>query len=182
MKEPTRIFDFPYYQKANHPLDKAVGYFNNNEWVYFSTDQMIDTINKASRGLLAMGLKKGDKVVVASYKNRPEWMMIDFAALQVGIIVVPVYPTISSKEYEYIFKDAGVSAAFVGKDDLYEKVDTASKVLDNYIGTYTFDKQNGKPHWESIFTEDGQDEVEAIKAEIKPLWNHWRSKGSYAQS
>ena len=167
MKEPTRIFDFPYFQQKNHPLKKAVGYFHNNEWTYFSTDKMIEMVNKASRGLLAMGLKKGDKVVVASYKNRPEWMIMDFAALQVGIIVVPVYPTISSNEYKYIFKDAGVSAAFVGTNDLYDKVDTASKVLDNFIGTYTFDKQDGKPYWESIFSDDGQEQVDAIAESIK---------------
>ncbi len=165
--EPTRIFDFPYYQKDNHSLKKSIGYFHEGAWKYFSTDELIDKINKGSRGLLKLGLKPGDKIVLAGYKNRPEWMMMDFAALQVGIIVVPVYPTISSSEYEYIFKDADIAASFVGGQDLYEKVDKASKVLGNYLDTYTFDRQDGCKYWEDIFTEENQDKVEEISSTIK---------------
>ena len=165
---PTRIFDFIYYQKENHPLEKSLGYYHLNEWKYFSTNELVERVNKASQGLLELGLKPGDKIVLAAYKNRPEWMMMDFAALQIGVIVVPVYPTISSSEYEYIFKDAGVSHAFVGSGDLYDKVDKASKVVEGFKSIYTFDKEDGKLFWEDIYSDKNQEEVAKISKSIKP--------------
>ena len=122
----TRLFDFIYYQKENCPQEKAFGHKINGEWKYYSTDQIIHMANQASCGLINLGVQPGDKVALIVYKNRPEWVAMDIAIQQVGAINVPVYPTISPGEYEYIFNDAGVKIAFVGEGDLYEKVNSKS--------------------------------------------------------
>ena len=164
---PSRLFDFIYYQQAHCPQERAFGHFENGAWKYFSTDQIIAMANKASRGLLKLGLQPGDKVALCVYKNRVEWTIMDLALLQIGCIDVPVYPTISPREYEYIFNDASVKMAFVGKDDLYDKVNTAKANIPTLQGLYTFDRVEGRPFWEDIFTEEGADEVEKRKAAVK---------------
>ncbi len=164
----TRLFDFIYYQKENCPQEKAFGHKINGEWKYYSTDQIIVMANQASRGLIKMGVHPGDKVALIVYKNRPEWVIMDIAIQQVGAINVPVYPTISPGEYEYIFNDAGVKVAFVGQGDLFEKVNSKIDAIPTLTDIYTFDKADGRKYWEDIFTEEGQDIVEDRKAGVKP--------------
>ena len=120
--EPKRLFDFIHYQQENHPLEEAFGNRVDGKWAFISTQKAIDLANKVSRGLLKLGVQAGDKIAVAVYKNRPEWVVLDIGIQQIGAINVPVYPTISPREYEYIFNDSGVKYCFVGSDDLYDKV------------------------------------------------------------
>jgi len=164
----TRLFDFIYHQKENCPQEKAFGHKINGEWKYYSTDQIIQMANQASCGLIKLGVQPGDKVALIVYKNRPEWVVMDIAIQQVGAINVPVYPTISPGEYEYIFNDAGVKIAFVGQGDLYEKVNSKFHAIPTLTDIYTLDKTEGKKYWKDIFTNEGQDEVDARKAAVNP--------------
>ncbi|MFK8008827.1 MAG: long-chain fatty acid--CoA ligase [Saprospiraceae bacterium] len=164
----TRLFDFIYYQKENCPQEKAFGHKINGEWKYYSTDQIIQMANQASCGLIKLGVQPGDKVALIVYKNRPEWVAMDIAIQQVGAINVPVYPTISPGEYEYIFNDAGVKIAFVGQGDLYDKVNSKFHAIPTLTDIYTLDKAEGKKYWEDIFTNEGQDIVDQRKAAINP--------------
>jgi long-chain acyl-CoA synthetase len=164
----TRLFDFIYHQRDNCPQEKAFGHKINGEWKYYSTDNIIEMANQASRGLIKLGVHPGDKVALIVYQNRPEWVIMDIAIQQVGAINVPVYPTISPGEYEYIFNDAGVKIAFVGQGDLFEKVNSKIDTIPTLTDIYTFDKVEGKKYWEDIFTSEGQDIVDDRKAGVKP--------------
>lgn len=164
----TRLFDYIYYQKAKKPLQKSIGYKHNGAWTYFSTDEIIEHANKISHGLLKLGVKPGDKIALVVYKNRPEWVMMDIGIQQIGAINVPVYPTISSGEYEYIFNDAEVKYCFAGEGDLFDKVQKAKENVPSLIDIYTFDKVEGRKHWEDIFTDGDAAELEALKDAIKP--------------
>lgn len=164
--EVKRLFDCIYHQKENHPLQKSMGYKRDGKWVYHSTDEMIEKANKMSRGLLKLGLKPGDKAAIIAYKNRPEFVIADLGMSQIGVISVPVYPTIAPKDYEFIFNDSEVKYVFVGEGDLYDKVTAARPKIDSLIDIYTFDRTEGKKYWEDIWTDEGADEVEAAKAKI----------------
>ncbi|MEM6964608.1 MAG: long-chain fatty acid--CoA ligase, partial [Bacteroidota bacterium] len=164
----TRLFDFIYHQKEHRPQERAFGYKPENEWVYFSTDQIIEMANQASCGLIKMGVLPGDKVALIVYKNRPEWVVMDIAIQQIGAINVPVYPTISPGEYEYIFNDAGVKLAFVGQGDLYDKVNAKIDAISTLTDIYTFDKTADRKYWKDIFTNEGMDIVEDRKKGVKP--------------
>ena len=166
--EPKRLFDFIYYQQENYPLEEAYGSRKNGDWKYYSTAETIEMANKVSRGLAAMGVQPGDKIAVAVYQNRPEWVILDIGIQQIGAVNVPVYPTISPGEYEYIFNDSKALYCFVGKDDLYDKVRKAQTNVPSLKEVYTFDRQEGRPFWEDIFSDEGQEEVERRMAAVKP--------------
>lgn len=170
MKDITRAFDTLLHQQKNYPLKEAFNHKppGSKKWVSFSTDQIVNNSRKIAGGLLNLGLKKGDKIALISYKNRPEWTIMDIAAQQLGIITVPVYPTISSSDYDYIFNDAEVKYAFVGTDDLYDKVNTAKANIPTLEDIYTFDKQTGRKFYETLFDESRITEVNTIAATIKP--------------
>ena len=167
--EVTRLFDVIHYQNANFPMIKSIGGKSpQGDWKYYSTQEIIDLANKVSLGLLKLGVQKGEKVAVAVYQNRPEWVVMDVAIQQIGAINVPVYPTISPGEYEYIFNDATVKYCFVGINDLYDKVKAAQPNVASLVDIYTFDKREDAPFWEDMYVEGDLSEVKARMDSVQP--------------
>jgi long-chain acyl-CoA synthetase len=172
----TRLFELPYFQANKYSQKQALAAKHIDGHFYsYSSAEVIANMNKISLGLLQIGLKKGDKIALISYNNRPEWNIVDLAMQQIGVINVPVYPTISAKDYEYIFNDAEVKYCIVGHGDLLDKVRQAQPAIASLRGIFTFDKlktaevdANGEAvnHWEDIFAEGDLSGVEKIKESI----------------
>lgn len=177
--EITRLFDIPHYQLEKYPLDRCVaGKHMSGRVDSYSTKEFIATANKISLGLLKLGVQPGDKIALISHNNRPEWNVMDIGMQQVGAINVPVYPTISPSDYEYIFNDASIKYCFVGHGDLLEKVRKAQPNIPSLKAIFTFDPDTAQgqkdangtevKHWETLFEEGDLSKVEEIKASIKP--------------
>ena len=120
--EVTRLFDVLHYQKEKHPQQVAIASIKNGEWWKASTDELITLSNNLSLGLLKLGIQKGDKVAVVTSANRTEWNICDQGIGQIGAINVPLYPTISTKDYEYILNHSEARICIVSDAKLYEKV------------------------------------------------------------
>lgn len=83
---------------------------------------------------------KNDKIAVIS-GNRPEWNFCDNGILQLGAVNVPIYPTSSLHDYEFILNNAGVKYLFISDATIFEK---ASKVnVKSLKGIYSFDDVPG---------------------------------------
>ena len=163
-----RLFDYLYDQLEKYPLDKAFGHKENGQWRYYSTAEMVEQVNRASQGLLDIGLRPGDKVATVVYKTSPEWVVIDFAMLQVGILNVPMYPTISAREYEYILNESEAQYCIVGEGDLYDKVQSTRKNVPGLKEIFTFYGHPEARRWDVLLSDADQSEVERIKAGINP--------------
>jgi long-chain acyl-CoA synthetase len=163
----TRLFDLLYYQLENHPLENSInGRDTSGKWKSYSSQEVKETAESMASGLLNLGLKPGDKVAFVTYKNRPEWMILDFAMQMAGLISIPLYPTISVGEYEYILNEAEVKVAFCGGGDLYKKLNATRKNVTTLKHIYTLDKQTDIPFWEDLFNDSHKAEVEKIKSGI----------------
>ncbi len=158
---PTRLFDFPRFQLKNKPLPDSLATKVDGKWKKISTQEYVDLSEQFSRALVASGLQPGDKVAVASTTNRWEWNILDIGTLQAGCIDVPVYPTISEDDYEYIFNDAGVKLVFVSDEALYEKIAHIKDKVEGLEEIYTFDVVEGAPHWQSFLDRGAGDEHQA---------------------
>ncbi len=168
METPKRLFDLPYYQFENFPSDSMFVSKINGEWIKLSTQDFIETVNKISRGLISLGVNPGDKVAIAS-NNRVEWNMFDIAIQQTGAIVTPIYPNISVKEYEYIFKDASIKLCVLDSQELYNKIDSIKPTVSSLEKIYTFEQTSGA-NWKEILELADQtpiEEVEKRKSLIK---------------
>lgn len=166
--EIRRLFDFHTYQLNTLPQEAAFTHTVDNKDHSYSIKTLIEMANQLSAGLIDMGLKKGDKVAIASYKNRPEWVVADLAMLQLGIITVPVYPTISTYEYTYIFNDAEVKYCFIGDGDLKDKISAVKANVLSFIDVITFDQQDAGIYWKDLFKDSHQDQINTIKQSIDP--------------
>ncbi|WKK65078.1 AMP-dependent synthetase/ligase [Lutimonas zeaxanthinifaciens] len=170
--EITRIFDFAYYQLDKYNLSKAFVSKVTGEWVATSSKEFVAKVNIVSRGLLALGVKPGDKIALISSTNRTEWNILDIALLQIGAVNVPIYPTISESDYEYIFNHAEVKFCFLSDEILFEKASAVEKNVKSLKRIFSFDKIKDCAYWEEVFTlgsdEALQDKVDKLKDKVKP--------------
>ena len=165
-----RLFDYLHDQQQGFPQEKAFGSRVNGVWQYYSTRDMVDQVNRASAGLLHLGLRPGDKVASAVYKTHPEWIVLDFALLQIGVLHVPMYPTISAREYEYILRESEARYCIVGEGDLYDKVLAAKKNVPGLQEIFTFHEHPEARPWTALLADSDGDlsEVVSIRAGIRP--------------
>ena len=164
----TRLFDLLYNQAENLPQEKSVSSRDaSGNWVYYSSKQVLEAAEQAASGLVKAGLKPGEKVAIVAYKNRPEWLIMDFAIQMAGGISIPMYPTISVGEYEYILNEAEVKIAFCGGLDLYDKLSGAQKSAPSLTDIYAFDSHPDRPFWKDIFDSEGIAALQPIKDSIK---------------
>ncbi|SFO29643.1 long-chain acyl-CoA synthetase [Algoriphagus ornithinivorans] len=143
--ELNRLFDLVPYQIAKFDKTDAVARKENGEWITYSSRDVKEIIDNLSLAFMKANIAAGDKVAIIS-ENRPEWNFVDLALQQIGAISVPMYPTITSDDYAYIFDHAEVKMIFVGDTTIYEKaIEVAG---DRKI--YSFDKIDGVEHWTSL--------------------------------
>src|SRR5690606_9793991 len=115
METPTRIFDILAYYKTHYAKPVMVAGKADGKWTIYSTDDFLSTVDNLSKGLVAKGIGKGDKIALMSH-NRPEWNFCDFAINQLGAAVVPLYPTLSQQDLSFIMSDARSEERRVGKE------------------------------------------------------------------
>ncbi len=163
----TRLFDLLYRQCEINPLEASMSARDaSGNWKSYSTNEVKMLAEQAASGLVKLGYKPGDKIALVIYKNRPEWVIMDFALQMAGLVSIPMYPTISISEFEYIMNEAEVKAAFCGGLDLYDKLSSTQKNVPGLKRVYTFDKVDGRPYWEEILESSGLDKVEEIRKKI----------------
>jgi len=156
-----------------YSANPALGCKQNGQWITYGISEFIDYANNLSYGFLAMGLNKGDKVITVT-NNRPEWNFVDMGLNQAGMVHVPVYPTISREEYEFILKHSDARLVFVSDKQLYELIKPLADKIPEIIGVFTFNDIPGAPSWMEVVNRGKEnstamsEKLEAIKPTIQP--------------
>ena len=171
MTEPKRLFDFPYFQLEKYNLDQSLVSKKQGKWVPTSTQEYVDQANAISRGLLRLGIGKNDKVAIISMTNRTEWNICDIGILQLGAQDVPIYPTISEEDYQYVLNHSESKVCFVSCKEVLEKVNKIKDQVPSLKEVYSFDEINEGQNWSELLKlgEDvsNQDAVEALKDKVQ---------------
>tara|TARA_B110000285_G_scaffold41308_1_gene45425 strand:+ start:6064 stop:7830 length:1767 start_codon:yes stop_codon:yes gene_type:complete len=149
---PTRIFDFLSYQLKQRPLDRALNTKYNGEWKSTSTAEYASSADLMSAAFLNLKIKPQDKIAMISSNNRSEWCIVDVGILQAGAVNVPIYPTISQNDYEYILNHSESKYCFVSDQEVYDKVMAIKKNVKNLIEIYSFDDIPGCKNWTELLT------------------------------
>lgn len=170
---PPRLFDLvPYYiNRYSDHHDCLFGGKINGKWVKYDGVSFKEITDNISYGLLKLGVRRGDRIALIS-NNCPEWNMIDFAVQQIGAIIIPIYPTISQSDYEYIFRHSETKIAFIYNKLIFNKIKAIPEGT-SLVGTiFSIRPTEGvKPLSELIgLGKANQDKtaLEDIKNEIKP--------------
>lgn len=91
------------------------------KWIPVSSQDFYRNVAGVARALTQWGVTKGDRLAILS-ENRFEWAVTDFASLLLGVVVVPIYSTLTAQQTAYILCDSGARAVFVSTREQLEKV------------------------------------------------------------
>ena len=174
---PKRLFDCIEHQLANFPKeDMLAAKEEGGIWKKYSTQEVKIIVDKLAAGLLHlkispndMSISGRDKIAVISF-NRPEWIFLDLAVQQIGAVLVPIYPTISINELEFVLNDASVKLVFVSDKGLYEKVQSIRQNIPSVQALFTFDYLQRLLHWKDILskgTDEDKLQLSLIRDSIK---------------
>jgi long-chain acyl-CoA synthetase len=130
----TRVFDILDKIKAEFLFknDLLCSKEKGADWRRYSAQEFIDNAYYVASALIEKGVGPGERVALIS-NNRPEWNFIDFGAQMAGAILVPVYPTISQSDLEFIIDHAGAKVVFISSPELMKK-------LEKFRSAWTFDQ------------------------------------------
>ena len=106
------LADLPAHIAARSARGALVRRCRADGFTDWSSTAFLDGIRHGAAGLLAAGLAAGDRLAIVS-ESRPEWLMVDLAAQTIGVITVPVYPTLAAGQVRDILADAGCRVAVV---------------------------------------------------------------------
>jgi long-chain acyl-CoA synthetase len=170
MNQITRLFEFPYHQLEKYKLTDSLVTKYNGEWIKTSTQEYLDKANALSRGLIRLGVNKNDKIAIISSNNRTEWHVTDIGVLQTGAQTVPMYPTISAEDYEYILNHSESKYVFVSDSEVYDKLISIKANVSSLKEIYSYNEIAGCKNWNEILElgadTSNHDEVDNRKNEV----------------
>jgi long-chain acyl-CoA synthetase len=110
--EPRTLVEV--YERAvlRHPKPDTLNYKSNGDWHPISAQEMLARARRIALGLYSLGGRKGDRVALLS-ESRVEWVLADQGCVLSGAVSVPVYPTLTPTQVEYILNDCGARLLFV---------------------------------------------------------------------
>ena len=169
----TRTFDILERILKEFPREDAIAGKKEGKWYTYSTNEYYKKSHHLATGLMALGLKRGDRVATVT-TNRAEWNIADMGMAMAGIIHVPIYPTLGDDEYKYILKHAEVKIILAGDKKLFQSMYPLASTSDGVDAVYTFEEVDGAKNFQQILDlgeekkDEFADQLEAVKKDIKP--------------
>lgn len=92
-----------------------------------SYKELYSTVHAYAGAIDSLGLKRGDRLCILS-ENCPEWAFADWACQTLGVVVVPIYPTLPADQAQYIVKDCGAAVVLAGDASQVKKMEGVENV------------------------------------------------------
>jgi len=147
--EIKRTFDFLDNALEKFPKDDAFSVKRNGKWDKYSTKYVKEKADLFSLGLIELGFQKGEKIATVS-NNRPEWNIVDFGMEQIGVVHVPIYPTIGETEYKHVLSHSDSKMLIVSSKERYDFINPIASKIQNIEKVYSFDTFKGVSSFEEI--------------------------------
>jgi long-chain acyl-CoA synthetase len=121
--EPKTLVEVYEGAVRSYPKADTLNYKSDGAWHPVSADEMLRRARWIALGLYSLGIRKGDRVALLS-ESRVEWVLADQGCIFAGAVSVPVYPTLTPPQVEYILKDCGARALLVSTQAKFAEVET----------------------------------------------------------
>jgi long-chain acyl-CoA synthetase len=137
-----------------------------------SWSEIADATARLARGLVALGVEPGDRVVLVS-ESRPEWVVADLAIMSIGAVSVPAYTTNTVEDHRHILGNSGARVAIVSTAALAERVLPAARQVPSVGAVVAAEPVPDAPAevrlhaWEDVLANEG--EAGAIEARLARL-------------
>src|SRR5215471_9197004 len=124
---------------GNAPAEPAYLEETADGWRPVSWDEAAERVEALAQGLLARGVRHGDRVAVLS-RTRLEWILLDWAVMSIGAVVVGLYPTSTARECEYVLQHCDAVLAFTEDDEQTHKLVSIRGSLPSLREVIPFDR------------------------------------------
>ncbi len=169
--EVNRVFDILELYKSVYKKEDLLCSKENKIWKKYSGEDFINFSNDVSNALLQLGLNENDKVSIIS-NNRPEWNFCDFGCQQINVVTVPIFPTISNHDLQFILTHSEAKAVFISDKNIYAKILEIKENIPNIKHIISFDPVEGVMSFDEFISLGSNnpkpDVVNAIKKSITP--------------
>jgi len=105
-----------------HPKPDTLNYKSGGVWHPISGDEMLARARRIALGLYSLGVRKDDRVALLS-ESRVEWVLADQGCIFAGAVTVPVYPTLTPSQVQYILNDSGARVLLVSTRAKTEEIE-----------------------------------------------------------
>jgi long-chain acyl-CoA synthetase len=120
----------------------AARWKDGDEWREKSFVEVAELVDELALGLIALGIAPGDRVCVLA-NTRPEWTFASYSVTSAGCVVVPVYPTNSPEECEWVAGNSGAKAIFAENDEQVAKIEKVRDKLPDLEHIIVFEGEGG---------------------------------------
>jgi fatty-acyl-CoA synthase len=113
---------------------------SNHQRIQWTYEEFNDRVDQVAKGLIALGLQKGDRIGIYS-PNKAEWTLLQFAAARADLILVNVNPAFQQSELKYCLQKVGIKTLVMAErfkssdyvkivKDVIPEIDKATNPLD----------------------------------------------------
>lgn len=166
----TRIFDVLAYQLAKYPNEKALNTSENGDWKGYSIQEIIQRVNHLSCWFIRNGYTSGQKIILAPVTGSPEWMIIDFACQQVGLVTVPIHSNSTSSDLDLIITETESPLCLAADRNIYDTIIASVERTKSTARTYHLDSTH-EGYFEALNEKESSNELEklaGVKDSISP--------------
>jgi len=180
MKNPTyrSVPDMLRSNAAEFSSRLALKYRKQGEFVTLTYAAYYERALMVARGLGKMGVKQGDRIAILS-ENRAGWVIADMGILSTGSVTVPIYPTNTPEQIEYMINHSGAKIVFVSGKFQYSKLLKVREAIPGLELVVSFERFLGDPRLpvttfyqlseiDSPITAEEKKEIEAKIDLVKP--------------
>ncbi len=169
MEKLTRLFELLEKYAEHCPQKPMLHARIRNEWVSTTAPEVVEQSKQLAASLMRLGVhhhqfrhEEQDKIAIIA-NNRPEWLITDWATQYAGAVLVPIYPSITASEWEYILNEAQVSVLFISDKMIYRKLRLIKDNVPCLKAIYSFDGVEGVEHWSTLLKPYSKEEESRIE-------------------
>ncbi len=124
--KPQTLVELLKLSVEGGPDREALRFKQDKAWVGMTAERLLDRVRDVALGLHSLGIRKGDRIAILA-ESGPLWSITDYAVLSNGAVNVPIYPTQSPQQVEYILRESEPKLLFVSSARQMKRVDGALK-------------------------------------------------------
>jgi long-chain acyl-CoA synthetase len=142
--EPVTLVEVYEHAVRNHPKSDTLNFKRDSLWQAMSSEEMLRRARHVALGLHGLGIRKGDRVAILS-ESCVEWVLADQGCLFAGAVTVPIYPTLTPPQVQYILSDCGARTLFVSTREKLSETELILKECPTIENIVLFDdRDSGK--------------------------------------
>jgi len=141
--EPTTLPEMYERVVRDYPKPNTLNYKRDGVWHSISAAEMVRRAKEIAFGLRSLGVARGDRVAILS-ESCVEWVLADQGCLFAGAVSVPIYPTLTSPQVQYILEDCAPKVLFIATQDKFDEVCAAVESCKGISAVILFNPDGNK--------------------------------------